>query len=73
MKNYYKLKDDPEELQINSITWYHISYENNGTVNLYLTSRNKKVYMYEFREEKNANTISCEQYNTSILNSIYYK
>ena len=48
-------------------------YENNGTVNLYLTSRNKKVYMYEFREEKNANTISCEQYNTSILNSIYYK
>ncbi|MEE0014967.1 MAG: DUF2628 domain-containing protein [Bacilli bacterium] len=73
MKSYYNLKDDPEELQINSITWYHISYENNGTVNLYLTSRNKKVYMYEFREEKNANTISCEQYNTSILNSIYYK
>ncbi len=73
MKNYYKIKDDPEELQINSITWYHISYEKNGTVNLYLTSRNKKVYMYEFREEKNANSISCEQYNTSILNSIYYK
>ena len=73
MKNYYKLKNNPEELQINSITWYHISYENNGTVNLYLTSRNKKVYMYEFREEKNANTASCEQYNTSILNSIYYK
>ncbi len=73
MTNYYNIKKKPELLQINSIAWYHITYENNGTVNLYLTSRNKKVYMYEFREEKNANKESCQAYNDSILNSIYYK
>lgn len=73
MTNYYNIKKKPELLQINSISWYHITYENNGTVNLYLTSRNKKVYMYEFREEQNANKESCQAYNDSILNSIYYK
>ncbi len=73
MAKYYNSPNKPEELQINSITWYHITYENTGTVNAYLTSRNKRVYIYEFREEQNANSTSCEEYNNSIINSIYYK
>lgn len=71
MSKYYKTKK-PKELQINSITWYHISYEDNATVNLYLTTRNKRVYMYEFREEKNADSTYCDKYNNSIINSIFY-
>lgn len=71
MSKYYKVKK-PKELQINSITWYHISYEDNVKVNLYLTTRNKRVYMYEFSEEKNANSTYCEKYNNSIINSIFY-
>lgn len=73
MAKYYHATNKPEELQINSITWYHITYENTGIVNAYLTSRNKRVYIYEFREEQNANSTSCAEYNNSIINSIYYK
>ena len=71
MSKYYKTKK-PKELQINSITWYYISYEDNDKFNIYLTTRNKRVYMYEFREEKNADSTYCEKYNESIINSIFY-
>lgn len=73
MTKYYNLKTSPEELQINSITWYHLTYNNENTVNVYITSRNRRVYMYEFIQEKNANSTSCDEYSTKILNSIYYK
>ena len=71
MSKYYQVSK-PKELQINSITWYYLSYQDNGKVNIYLTSRNNRVYIYEFKAEKNADSTYCEKYNTSIINSIFY-
>ena len=71
MSKYYNTSK-PQELQINSITWYYIKYESNETVNVYLTSRNKRVYMYEFTSEKDSNLTTCDSYNESIINSIFY-
>lgn len=71
MAKYYQVSK-PKELQINSITWYYLSYQDTGKVSIYLTSRNNRVYIYEFKEEKNADSTYCEKYNTSIINSIFY-
>ena len=71
MSKYYNTSK-PQELQINSITWYYIKYETNETVNVYLTSRNKRVYMYEFISEKDSNLTTCDSYNESIINSTFY-
>lgn len=71
MSKYYNTTK-PIELQINSITWYYVKYKSTDSVNIYLTSRNKKVYMYKFTSEKDSNLTTCNSYNESILNSIFY-
>ena len=63
----------------NDICYLYLGLKDNKSINYTANCKmgsehvNLQLMLDSKREEKNANTISCEQYNTSILNSIYYK
>lgn len=73
MVEFYGVKESLSEKEINGIKWYNFQYGSFENVDVYLTEKNNKLYMFEYTIEKNAKVEVCNQYMPGIINSVSYK
>lgn len=73
MMKYYGVESELVTTEINNITWYNFQYENLGINDIYLTQKDKHIYIFTYQIEKDANKEKCQQYMPSLINSVSYK
>lgn len=73
MMKYYGVETELVTTEINNITWYNFQYESLGINDIYLTQKDKHVYIFTYQIEKDANQEICQQYMPSLINSVSYK
>lgn len=73
MVEYFGVKESLNEKEINEIKWYNFQYESVGSVDSYLTEKNGKLYLFEYKVEANAKPEVCNKYMPDLINSVSYK
>ena len=73
MAKHYSVSNMLNNMKINNINWYTLSYESVGKEFAYISEINNKVYLYTFNIQEDADYEICNSYNTSIINSISLK
>lgn len=73
MMKYHGVETELVTTEINNITWYNFQYESLGINDIYLTQKDKHVYIFTYQIESDANQEICQQYMPALINSISYK
>ena len=73
MANYYGVEDKVDIKTINHIEWDHFKYNDGINREVYLTEKDSKVYVYEYRYVEDDGGSFCEPFRSSIIESISFK